>query len=481
MSNPPSLHLESPPFMMMPITVSVVRPGVGCQKWDYVALEVKQKKVSWEWTEGKQSITFNQDLVNKEVREFLASTASRQSTTNNKPSLTVTIKYFENGGHFTKGDLVTQRDVELRNPLQDFTATLGAGPGGNYSIQVSYKCAVAMPAASIVVKAQNLRIHRVGIGSNLNGHFSITAPRVAGSFDVSFLGSSEGSTELGTDQVVVPSAAQNKFDLLIQSVGSLRNGGGTGPVWELGSDGTRALTVQPREPIAWEAFGPQGTPWQEGDAIHIVRINQLERSTELHKTFSLLDFQTPMYQLKLKTAGAGGGGGGGGFFSSLRKGGSDNDRSGARQPIEIWEEGLYVAVLALKHDQVYLPAAHALITVTNLARPASSSLGADLRPSASRVNDYSVSPTSSGSEQRLPQRPPPQYVFAPPPATAAASAPDESTLCVICRDMRINIKIEPCRHVCLCSGCSEELLRRGRGLCPMCRAEITKTEEIFLP
>lgn len=468
--------------MMMPVTVSVVRPRVGCQKWDYVALEVKQKKVSWEWTEGKQSITFNQDLVNKEVREFLASNASRQTSSNNKASLTVTIKYFENGGHFTKGDLVTQRDVELRNPLQDFSATLGvaagfgAGPGGNYTIQVAYKCAVAMPAASIVVKAQNLRIHRVSIGSNLSGNLSFTAPRVAGSFDVSFLGSGEGSTELGTDQVVVPSAASNRFDLLIQTVGSLRNGGGSGLVWELGSEGVRALTVQPREPIAWEALGPQGIPWHEGDAVHVVRINQLDRSTELHKTFSLLDFQTPMYQLKLKAAAAGGGGGVGGFFSSLRKGsGGDGDRNGARQPIEIWEEGLYVAVLALKHDQVYLPAAHALITVTNLARP-STSAGAELRPSASRVSD------TASTEQRQPQRPPPQYVFAPPPpATAATSAPDESTLCVICRDMRINIKIDPCRHVCLCSGCAEELLRRGRGHCPMCRADIAKTEEIFLP
>ncbi|CAG9322425.1 unnamed protein product [Blepharisma stoltei] len=52
---------------------------------------------------------------------------------------------------------------------------------------------------------------------------------------------------------------------------------------------------------------------------------------------------------------------------------------------------------------------------------------------------------------------------------------NEGPLCVICREKGINIILKPCKHACLCSDCSLNVLN-----CPMCRANIAIKEKIFI-
>lgn len=55
-------------------------------------------------------------------------------------------------------------------------------------------------------------------------------------------------------------------------------------------------------------------------------------------------------------------------------------------------------------------------------------------------------------------------------------------LCVICRDNVKNVLLLPCRHVCICQTCLQiakhehEYLRK----CPLCRANVDSTLEIFI-
>ena len=48
------------------------------------------------------------------------------------------------------------------------------------------------------------------------------------------------------------------------------------------------------------------------------------------------------------------------------------------------------------------------------------------------------------------------------------------TECVICLAEKSTQIFNPCRHMCCCSGCAEQVLQSG---CPMCRATIDNTEK----
>eukprot|EP01017_Pseudomicrothorax_dubius_P048518 TRINITY_DN8840_c0_g1_i2.p1 TRINITY_DN8840_c0_g1~~TRINITY_DN8840_c0_g1_i2.p1 ORF type:complete len:113 (-),score=17.41 TRINITY_DN8840_c0_g1_i2:87-425(-) len=45
---------------------------------------------------------------------------------------------------------------------------------------------------------------------------------------------------------------------------------------------------------------------------------------------------------------------------------------------------------------------------------------------------------------------------------------NENKDCVICLTEPVNTVIEPCKHMCLCHNCADELEKKSRK-CPMCR------------
>ncbi|XP_067948906.1 uncharacterized protein [Watersipora subatra] len=52
--------------------------------------------------------------------------------------------------------------------------------------------------------------------------------------------------------------------------------------------------------------------------------------------------------------------------------------------------------------------------------------------------------------------------------------------CVICHHLSRNILLMPCKHVCLCTDCVQEVLRRTPATCPLCRARIIQVVDVFL-
>merc|ERR1719498_1644971 len=49
---------------------------------------------------------------------------------------------------------------------------------------------------------------------------------------------------------------------------------------------------------------------------------------------------------------------------------------------------------------------------------------------------------------------------------------DDDGLCVICLTNEKNTVVIPCRHLCLCKECAEELRNRAGQKCPVCRGPL---------
>lgn len=55
----------------------------------------------------------------------------------------------------------------------------------------------------------------------------------------------------------------------------------------------------------------------------------------------------------------------------------------------------------------------------------------------------------------------------------------DNAVCMICADQPKNVVLLPCRHFCLCAGCSQSLLRFYDGKCPLCRRPVEQTMLVF--
>ena len=53
--------------------------------------------------------------------------------------------------------------------------------------------------------------------------------------------------------------------------------------------------------------------------------------------------------------------------------------------------------------------------------------------------------------------------------------PEDITSCVICMDQRRDALLLPCRHLCTCVECTEQI-----GACPMCRVEFKTFVKVFM-
>ncbi len=52
-------------------------------------------------------------------------------------------------------------------------------------------------------------------------------------------------------------------------------------------------------------------------------------------------------------------------------------------------------------------------------------------------------------------------------------------LCVICQDAVKSVLLLPCRHLCSCMACYSKLVARGNALCPVCRAPIASSLDVY--
>ena len=62
---------------------------------------------------------------------------------------------------------------------------------------------------------------------------------------------------------------------------------------------------------------------------------------------------------------------------------------------------------------------------------------------------------------------------------SASAAAEEGAACVVCLDAAKDCALMPCRHLCVCAACAEDLLRAHPACCPICRAAIESSIRLF--
>jgi hypothetical protein len=60
-----------------------------------------------------------------------------------------------------------------------------------------------------------------------------------------------------------------------------------------------------------------------------------------------------------------------------------------------------------------------------------------------------------------------------------ARAEEDEHLCVVCEESKKQVMLLPCKHMCLCKGCAAECLFKTLHECPMCRAKIENSMEVY--
>jgi E3 ubiquitin-protein ligase MUL1 len=66
-----------------------------------------------------------------------------------------------------------------------------------------------------------------------------------------------------------------------------------------------------------------------------------------------------------------------------------------------------------------------------------------------------------------------------PPAAPAPHPDAEETMCVVCFDAPKDHLVLPCKHLCVCEACAEQLTKTRTPMCPVCRGPIRETTKVF--
>ena len=66
-----------------------------------------------------------------------------------------------------------------------------------------------------------------------------------------------------------------------------------------------------------------------------------------------------------------------------------------------------------------------------------------------------------------------------PPAAPAPHPDAEETMCVVCFDAPKDHLVLPCKHLCVCEACAEQLTKTRTPMCPVCRGPIRETMKVF--
>jgi hypothetical protein len=66
-----------------------------------------------------------------------------------------------------------------------------------------------------------------------------------------------------------------------------------------------------------------------------------------------------------------------------------------------------------------------------------------------------------------------------PPAAPAPHPDAEETQCVVCFDAPKDHLVLPCKHLCVCEACAEQLTKTRTPTCPVCRGPIREIMKVF--
>jgi hypothetical protein len=87
------------------------------------------------------------------------------------------------------------------------------------------------------------------------------------------------------------------------------------------------------------------------------------------------------------------------------------------------------------------------------------------------VSSPAQSPSPSNNEQSI-------VVSTEQNSLLTVTTTRSSNDCVVCMDRAQNAVLLPCRHLCCCLSCAEQI-RGTTKVCPMCRTSVTEVLQIF--
>ena len=68
-------------------------------------------------------------------------------------------------------------------------------------------------------------------------------------------------------------------------------------------------------------------------------------------------------------------------------------------------------------------------------------------------------------------------------ASTVSKPQDSEKMCVVCMEREKSVLLMPCLHLCICQGCTDQLIAhsgRKKAMCPVCRQLIKKTIKPFM-
>jgi hypothetical protein len=326
--------------------------------------------------------------------------------------------------------VVVEMSYTLENPLSKFVVSQRDIEVGR-SLVVSYKSECNVTDCCIILKRNGLRLSTYS-PETTEGQYSIQVPRLPGHCEIVFIARISFRDRNSTGDIVLGSKMINVTDEQHLSETKL---------WFDGYPPDRKiLTVPNNLPIQVNVSGSLLCPT---DCVVVLPASGADC------------FLSPPSQASLQFP-----------FESHAIG------SGGSIWLEPHSEGAFYICLALEHDS------HAKLLGTWITLIASDRVGC----SVLHTNEGTARTVPGALQtQILPSNPPPLTTH---PTLIPIPTPTARFTCVICCDLPVSIKYDPCKHVCVCESCNNLLssdTRRGIQLsCPICRTNITTWEKVFI-
>jgi len=331
----------------------------------------------------------------------------------------VSIKYYKDGGMFVSGKELIAMNYTLRNPLLEFEASQRNIEVGS-SITVSYALEHIPPSCKIVLKRNGMRLSTLTPRAR-QGQVVIKSPRLPGHCEVVFLASSTGD-------VVLRSKSINVTDDRNLSETKL---------WFDGHSIDQKLLAVPNNQLVQVKVS--GELLVSSDRVVVLQESNMN------------NFFTPPSETSLQVP-----------LESHTIG------SNGTVTLSHRSEGVFYVCLALGNEN------HANLLGNWITLIVSDRVG-HISHTSESTSARAVSIPAAVSVQDIPPR---------SSSTTTAEEPNNASsrfTCVICFDLPVSIKYDPCKHVCVCEDCQRRLeASRSNTACPICRGKITKWEKVFL-
>eukprot|EP00796_Vickermania_ingenoplastis_P006263 gene6263-4512_t len=413
--------------MPMKVTVSYNHDEVTYENNWYVERRTTTNKyIDYDWIKADRSeriLTATFPALSPSHMRNLSPAQSSQFRPSDADSSLI-FSLYTGGGWIRKGTFRTSQQIDIVNPLRSMEVRfLDSFQEQSRKISCAVRVRGVRSSWNVVVSSEGLRVAAVPLTTSGEGEssveLSIPCPRVSGFYDVSFRFGLPEKTSLGTKQLFLRHSSP--YDCTIAGLGGTRL-----------SSHTHALSVAPGQPfsvVCEPCENPRYVSFHPEDAIFLV-------CTDTTGKVPLQALQTAS-RVRISQH-------------------YEGEEVQVKAPREI---GIFAVVLGLYHDGgAYLPAAKSLIFVTPLSQLPGAECTTEAVPRNSSLPSNSRNEREGGEAQEF--------------SAVSPSAADSGSLCSVCQEQVVNVKLEPCNHVVLCDKCFDILREASPTLCSYARPSV---------